>query len=94
MGISMTKHTLLTTEAILSTKHISLENISRKAQWIKADAEDLAHYCNLLVSLPNYETRAEEAVISAAAATHEALRKINEAFLRLSNLRSKQYERT
>ena len=90
----MTKHSLLTTEAILSTKHISLQNIEQKAQWIKADAEDLAYYVNLLVSLPDYETRAEEAVTSAAAATHEAMRKINEAFLRMSKLRSKQYERT
>ena len=88
----MTAPTLLTTEAILSTKHISLDNIERKAIFIKADAEDLAYYCNLLVSLPNYETRAEEAVISAAAATHEALRKINEAFNRLNILRSKHYE--
>ena len=78
-------------DAILTTKHISLEAIERKAIWIKADADDLVRYVNLLVSLPDYETKAEEAVTQAAAATHEALRKINEAFTRMNQLRSRQY---
>ena len=79
-------------DAILTTKSISLDAIERKAIWIKADADDLVRYVNLLVSLPDYETKAEEAVTQAAAATHEALRKINEAFNRMNQLRSRQYE--
>ena len=79
-------------DAILTLKSIDLESITRKAEWVKADADDLARYVNLLVSLPDYETKAEEAVTQAAAATHEALRKINEAFNRMNQLRSNQDE--
>ena len=79
-------------EAILTIQSISLESIARKAEWVKQDADDLVRYVNLLVSLPDYETKAEEAVTQAAAATHEALRKINEAFNRMNQLRSRQYD--
>ena len=81
------------TDAILTTISISLEAIERKANWIKADADDLARYVNLLVALPDYDTKAEEAVMSAVAAIREAQERTTEAWHNIIKLRSKANER-
>jgi len=69
---------LESTERITRWRHesdrtIALTGIENKAQWVKADAVDLAHYVGMLESLPAYETNAEDMVNQAELALTEAL---------------------
>jgi hypothetical protein len=61
------------------TRSVSLENIKSKAEWVLADAVDLKHYCNMIVTLPEYETEAEWAVAAAYSSLETALFEVRRA---------------
>jgi hypothetical protein len=57
----------------MSATDIALMNIASKADMVRRDAEGTARYVRVLVGLPEFETRAEEAVGAAETALTEAL---------------------
>lgn len=63
-------------EAVFVTRSVCLSDIARKAEWVKHDAADLVSYAKCLVSLPTWDTEAEDAVTTALAAVHDALGKL------------------
>ena len=52
---------------------IALMNIASKADMVRRDAEGTARYVRMLTGLPEFDTRAEEAVGAAETALTEAL---------------------
>lgn len=64
-------------QPVFATRHLDTIDLRRKADWIRQDADDLARYAALLVSLPTWETEAEEAIEKALAAIHDALDKVS-----------------
>lgn len=66
------------TDKIIEWRHASdrsmaLAGIETKATYTRHDAHDLAQYVRMLTDLPDYETRAEEAVQLAENTLAEAL---------------------
>jgi hypothetical protein len=68
----------------------ALSNIERKAKWVRDDALSIARYVRSLASLPNFDTLAEEAVVSALAALHEAIQITAEADAVMKAKRARQ----
>lgn len=78
----------MTDEASFVVKSICLDDIERKADWCKHDAEDMLRYANLLVSLPNWAADQTEAVLQKSIkAQIEGLQATIETFYMVVNKR-------
>lgn len=74
-------------KVITATRFVGLGDIERKASWVRMDAEDLARYVRLVVSLPDFDTEAEDSVSNAETALTEALLAVKISKLELERKR-------
>ena len=83
------------TEKIIEWRHASdrstaLAGIETKSTYIRHDTHSLAQYVAMLVDLPDYETRAEEAVQLAENTLIEAMTAVKLARIELEKKRHLQ----
>jgi hypothetical protein len=75
-------------EAVFAVHSLCLGTIRSKAEWVMQDVKDLKTYCNLLVSLPDWDTEAEWAINAAYVTLEAALPDLEAAHKKIKDKRA------